>query len=219
MAIIISISHGKGGVSKTTTSVNLTGSLRELGYDAVLWDYDKDKPDALKWAARSNDISWVVKMGKDADLIDYIDDLSNNHEIIVIDTSPNYAKHAYEAILASDIVIIPTSTSFLDQDNTKDALGVPKLAKKPFKLLMSKVKKSTKEGKKILAQVSGRDIAFSTVITDRNVIAQCPESGKWIGEFAKNSDSHMQYLNLAKEVLVWIEDCNLSSKMNVAEEA
>lgn len=219
MAIIIAISHGKGGVCKTTTSVNLTGALRESGINAGLWDYDKDKPDAFKWAERSKEISWILKKDNGTDVIDYINDLSSKYEVILIDTSPNYAKHAYEAIIASDLVIIPTSTSFLDQDNTKDALGVPKLARKPFKLLMSKVKKSTKEGKKILSQVSGKDIAFSTVITDRNVIAKCPESGKWIGDFAKNSDSHKQYLSLAQEVLEWIKVCDMSYKMKIAEEA
>lgn len=201
-ATIIAISQGKGGAAKTTTSVNLAGALIEIGYKVQVFDWDVEKPDAIKWMESGNSIHWIKQIDKN-DPISDIEQFKNNYDVLLFDTPPNYDKNAFKAIMASDFVIIPTSVNFLDQENTKLAISVPMLAKKPFKILMSRVKKGTKEGKEIREHVGKQDISFNEIITDRNVIAQCPSKGKWIGEFSKGSDSHKQFLNLANEVVLW----------------
>lgn len=201
-AIIIAISQGKGGATKTTTSVNLAGALNELGLVTSLLDWDTEKPDAVKWMQDGKYINWIKLIDKD-DPISHIEKAKLQNDIIIFDTPPNYEKNAFKAIMASDYVIIPTSVNYLDQENAKSAISVPMLAKKPFKILMSKVKKGTKEGKEILSHVGKKDISFNEIITDRNVIAQCPIKGQWIGQYAKGSDSHKQFLNLATEVILW----------------
>jgi chromosome partitioning protein len=113
--------------------------------------------------------------------------------------------------MAADFVIIPTSVNFLDQENANDAISVPMLAKKPFKILMSRIKKSTKEGREIQAHVGNQDISFKSVITERYVIAQSPGAGQWVGQFAKDSDSHKQFLMLANEVILWTKDKSKTS--------
>lgn len=201
-AIIIAVYQSKGGATKTTTSVNLAGALNELGYKTFLMDWDTEKPDAVKWKQDGEFINWIKLIDKHDPITD-IDLIKNTHDFIIFDTPPNYDQNALKAIMASDYVIIPSSISYLDQENTKSAISVPMLAKKPFKILMSKVKKGTKQGKEIYQQVDKQDICFNTVITDRNIIAQCPSTGKWIGELSKGSDSHKQFINLAREVISW----------------
>lgn len=202
MGIVISVSQGKGGSTKTTTSVNLAGALRELGFSVKLLDWDIDKPDATRWMKKGSDIDWIELIDKD-NLKLSIDESKNNYDVIIFDTPPNYAPNAFKAIMASDFVIIPTSLSYLDQENTKEAISVPMLAQKPFKILMSRIKKGTKEGKEIQNQIGTQEITFNEIITDRNVLAQCPGYGQWIGQYAKGSDSHLQFINLAKEVIRW----------------
>jgi chromosome partitioning protein len=202
VAIVIAVSQGKGGAAKTTTSVNLAGALNEKGFSTFLFDWDLGKPDAIKWRGEGNYINWIESINKDNPIKD-IEEAKLKYDFLIFDTPPNYEQNAFKAIMASDFVIIPTSVNYLDQENAKDAISVPMLAKKPFKILMSKVKKGTKEGREIHGHVYKQDISFNSIITDRNVIAQCPRAGQWVGQFAKDSDSHEQFLMLANEVVLW----------------
>ena len=213
VAIVIAVSQGKGGVAKTTTSVNLAGALNEMGFSTFLYDWDAGKPDALKWKGNGEFINWIALISKDNPIKD-IEDAKLKNSFLIFDTPPNYEQNSFKAIMASDFVIIPTSVNYLDQENAKDAISVPMLAKKPFKILMSKVKKGTREGKELQDHVSKQDISFKSIITDRNVIAQCPKNSQWIGQFAKGSDSHYQFLMLAKEVLSWV---GVTQKMKMSE--
>lgn len=209
MTIIIAVSQAKGGAAKTTTTVNLAGALNEKGCSAMVLDWDTAKPDAIRWMKGKNSIDWIKQINTSDPLKD-INDHKGYYDFIIFDTPPNYEPNAFKAIIACDYVIIPTSVNFLDQENTKDAISVPLMAKKPFKILMSRVKKGTKKGKEIYKDVASQDISFKTVITDRDVLAQCPASGEWIGLFAKGSDSHNQFLNLATEVIEWTSKDNLN---------
>lgn len=213
VAKIIAISQGKGGAAKTTTSVNLAGALIEKGFSVFLFDWDLGKPDALKWKGDGKHINWIELINKDNPIKD-IEDAKLKYDFIIFDTPPNYDQNALKAIMASDFVIIPTSINYLDQENAKDAISLPMLAKKPFKILMSKVKKGTKEGREIQGHVGKQDISFNSIITDRNVIAQCPKKGQWVGQFAKDSDSHEQFLMLANEVIAWTD---IKKKINLEE--
>lgn len=212
-AIVIAISQGKGGAAKTTTSVNLAGALIERGYSTFLYDWDLGKPDAIKWKGDGKYINWIDLINKDNPIQD-IEEAKLKNDFLVFDTPPNYEQNAFKAIMAADFVIIPTSVNYLDQENAKDAISVPMLAKKPFKILISKVKKGTKEGREIQGQVDKQDISFNSIITDRNVIAQCPRTGQWVGQFAPNSDSHEQFLELADEVILWT---GIKQKANLEE--
>lgn len=200
--VVIAISQGKGGAAKTTTAVNLAGALNELGYKTFLFDWDVAKPDAVKWMQQGDFINWIKLIDKDDSVLD-IEKAKQKYDVLIFDTPPNYDQNAFKAIMAADFVIIPTSMNYLDQENAKSAISVPILAKKPFKILMSKVKKGTKEGKDIQSQVGNQDISFNEIITDRNVVAQCPSKGQWIGQYANGSDSHAQFLKFAKEVVLW----------------
>lgn len=200
--VVIAISQGKGGAAKTTTAVNLAGALNELGFKTFLFDWDSAKPDAVKWMQQGDFIDWIKLIDKDDPVLD-IEMAKQKYDVLIYDTPPNYDPNAFKAIMSADFVIIPTSMNYLDQENAKAAISVPILAKKPFKILMSKVKKGTKEGKDIQLQVENQAISFNEIITDRNVVAKCPSAGQWVGQYDKGSDSHNQFLNFAKEVVLW----------------
>jgi len=216
-AIVIAVSQGKGGATKTTTSINLAGAFLEMGYKTLVCDWDINKPDSTEWMKKGNSIDWVKLIENDMP-IDDIDKFRKQYEVIIFDTPPNYEQNAFKAVMAADYVIIPTTVNFLDQDNAKKAISLPMLAKKPFKILMSKVRKGTKASKEIENQVGHQDLSFNTIITDRHVMAQCPEVGQWIGDFSRGSDSHKQYQQLAKEVSNWV-NLSVHEKNSFAEGA
>lgn len=214
--------QGKGGASKSTSAVNIIGALRELGFKACVFDYDKEKPDAYNiWSKHGEKIDWIYFDNADKGLASSIDELSINHEVIYIDSSPNYSPNAFEALIIADLVIIPTSPDPLEKENAMKCVAGPQLAKKPWRFLLNKVDKSTKVGKEIITDAGNEGVTFSNVITKRAVVSQCPDAGKWVGDFARNSDSHKQFLSLGKEVISWAKDNNLEAKISttVLEEA
>lgn len=215
-AIVIAISQSKGGCAKTTTSVNLAGALNELTINTALIDWDINKPDATKWKEQGDYLNWIMAVDE-KNPKEFVDEMKKKYDIIIFDTPPNLERKAFEAVLCSDYVIIPSSTNFLDNNNTHDAIQLPLMANKPFKILMSRIKSSTNDGREVKSEVKDQDITFKEVITDRYVLAKCPGSGQWIGEFAKNSDSHKQFINLAKEVKEWIGLHKTNSKVKALE--
>lgn len=204
VATVIAVSQGKGGMAKTTTAVNLAGALNELGYPTILFDWDTNKPDAIKWKGNGDHLNWINKIDS-KDPIKDIEEAKQNYNFVVFDTPPNYEQNAFKAIMASNFVMVPTSPNFLDQENAKEAISVPMLAKKPFKILVSRIKNGTKEAKEIMSNIGNQDICFKSIIAERHALAQCSGLHQWVGQYAKKSTSHKQFLMLAEEVIVWIE--------------
>ena len=140
MGYVIAISQSKGGSTKTTTAINLCGALIEKGFKAVVADMDKDKPDAINWARQGKSIDFVLEMFEEKPM-DKMDHLRKTYDFIILDTPPNYMPAAFKAIMLSDFIILPCSPSFLDQTNLTDAIAIPKMAQKPFKILGCKITK------------------------------------------------------------------------------
>jgi chromosome partitioning protein len=198
MGKIIAISQSKGGSCKTTTAVNFTGCLIEKGFNAIVIDIDISKPDALLWSRNSETINFVKTIDID-NMLDEVNDLRNQYDFVIFDTPPNYMEAGLKAIMLSDFVILPASPSYFDQANLKKAIDVVKMAGKPYKVLASKFKTNTSLAQQTYKDLSSKGICFKTVITNRTVVEECAYEGKWIGEYANNSDSHKQFRQLADE--------------------
>jgi len=213
MGLVIAISQAKGGSCKTTTSVNLAGALKEKGYKVVLADMDKDKPDAVRWAEQGDSIDFIVPLYEDKPM-DKLEALRRQYDFVVLDTPPNYMPAAFKAIMLSDFVVLPCSPSFLDQNNLTDAIAVPRMSQKPFKILGTKVQKHHNLSKQLEQELQKSGLAFETLISSRTALLESAFEGAWVGEFAKGSESHQELLALAEEI---IELCGLV-KSNPPEE-
>lgn len=210
MGFVIAISQSKGGSSKTTTAINLCGALIEKGFKAIVADMDKDKPDALTWSQQGNHMDFVVPLFEEKPM-DRMESLRKKYDFIIIDTPPNYMPAAFKAIMLADFVILPCSPSFLDQSNLTDAIAIPRMAQKMFKILASRVSKRQKLSEKLIAELIKTEQAFNTFITTRSVILESPFEGKWLGNYRPGSPSHQEFLALADEV---IEIANVSVSPN-----
>lgn len=200
MGFVISVSQAKGGSAKTTTTVNLAGALKELGYRVVVADMDKDKPDAVTWARNGPHIDFVVPL-YDEKPLEPIERLKSKYDFVLLDTPPNYMPAAFKAIMLSDLVILPCSPSFLDQHNLSDAISVPQMAQKPFKIIGVRVQKRQNISEKLIKELKKTGYAFESFITLKTALAESAFQGKWVGEFMPNSVSHVEFKALAKELV------------------
>ncbi len=200
MAFVIAVSQSKGGSTKTTTTINLCGALIEKGYKAIVADMDKDKPDAVNWARQGGHIDFVMELFEEKPM-STMDQLKKQYDFVILDTPPNYMPAAFKAIMLSDFIILPCSPSFLDQNNLTDAIAIPRMAQKPFKILGCKISKRQKLSDKLISELIHTGMAFDTCISTKSAIMESPFQGKWLGQYKPGCESHKEFLALADEVI------------------
>ena len=199
---IIAVIQQKGGGTKTTTSINLGMALNEHGYKTLIGDMDSAKPDAVQWSemGECKIADNVMPIFKDNPR-QLISGLQEQYDFIILDTPPNLDGAALKAAILADLIIIPCSPSTLDQMALIRAVECALFAEKPFKLLASKVKKNTISSRQLMEDLKEAGQCFNTMITNSVVVEGAPSVGDWVGGFKPKSDSHIQYQELAQEVI------------------
>jgi len=105
----IGITNLKGGVGKTTLSINLAVCLAHAGYKVCIVDTDVNQT-SLKWyGVRDEKLPEVLVLGAiDSKALNKaVDKLHESHDIIIIDGTPSLSEMTTRIILASDLLIIP----------------------------------------------------------------------------------------------------------------
>lgn len=200
MSHVIALLQKKGGVTKTTTAINLLGVLREMGIDAVLCDMDKEKPDSLYWAENGEElVKYVIPLFEDNPM-KKVDDLKKGYKIIILDTPPQLESAALKAAIMCDLAIIPCGAAAIERRALEEAATCAMMANKPYKFLASRVTKNTISARSLKEQLEGTDTYFEATITNSVAMAACQDKGVWIGSYAPFSENHLQYCALAKEL-------------------
>ncbi|PAU74063.1 cobyrinic acid a,c-diamide synthase [Halomonas salipaludis] len=112
--MIIGVLNQKGGVGKTTLSVNLAAALARTGKRVLLIDADP-QGSALDWAAarEENPLFAVVGLPKPS-IHKELPVVGEGYDAIVIDGPPRVTDLARSAIMASDVVLVPVQPSPYD---------------------------------------------------------------------------------------------------------
>ena len=112
--MIIGVLNQKGGVGKTTLSVNIAASLARRGARVLLIDADP-QGSALDWtAARDGDPMFSVVGLPRPTVHKEIAKLAIDYDHVIIDGPPRVTDLARSAIMASDLVLMPVQPSPYD---------------------------------------------------------------------------------------------------------
>ena len=131
------------------------------------------------------------------------------YDYVLIDTPPTLGFLTLNALVASDMVLIPIQTQFFALMGLSMILDLLELIKTDLgydikkRYLLTIFDPRTKMAKEIVAQVKeslGEDV-FKTVIPNNIRLAEAPSYGLPISLHAPNSPGALAYSNLAKEVI------------------
>jgi len=108
MGSIVTVASGKGGVSKTSTVMILAVNLAVQGFRVAVVDADRNQSFASWHAQAYEGPEFTCKSEIDhIKVVDLAGELSENHDVVLVDTAGFESLTAASAIGMADFVLIP----------------------------------------------------------------------------------------------------------------
>lgn len=214
--MIILIANEKGGVGKTTISVNLAAMCRLAGKDVLLVDTDKQES-ANTWAAMRHEnniqpsITCVSKTGKVGyDLVN----LREKYDVIVVDAGGRDSLEMRQALAVCDVCVIPIKPAQFDVWSLSRMAGLigevtEKMERKinAFSFVngasANPSVRETQEVKEALADYSELFPVLGPVITERIAFRKASRDGLGVVELPSSlsdSKANLEMMALYREV-------------------
>jgi chromosome partitioning protein len=206
MSLIISFLNQKGGVGKSTLSINIAACLDLLGQKVLLIDADKQGT-ASTWASLRDETGFqVVSMARENMARDAIK-LAADFDFTIIDGPPQAETISRSCIVASDLVVIPIEpggaslwSSNLTIRQLKEAQELKPTLKCGF--VVSRKIGSTVLGRDTRSMAADAGIPmFQTEIEQRIAYAEALTMGKTIFEWSGRSPAAREIKTLTHELL------------------
>jgi chromosome partitioning protein len=204
--MVIAILNQKGGVGKTTLSINLSAELARSGGRVLLIDADP-QGSALDWsAAREGELPFTVVGLPKATIHKEIASLQKGYDHVVIDGPPRVTDLARSAIMASDLVVIPVQPSPYDvwaSDEIVKLIREASVFKETQKscFLINRKISNTAIGRDIRSALAAYEIpVLKTAICQRVVFAESAAQGKSVFEVSQGSQGAKEIKAVVKEL-------------------
>jgi len=205
--MIIGVCNQKGGVGKTTLSVNLAASLARHGARVLLIDADP-QGSALDWAAAREGEPLFSVVGLPRPTIHKeLPEIAKGFDYVVIDGPPRVAEVAASVVMASDVVLIPVQPSPYD---IWAADEVVKLIEKAS-VYKENLKSVFVVNRKITNTAIGRDVGealsayqlhtLKASITQRVIFAEAVAKGQAVFELEPDGPAAQEIEVVKDEIL------------------
>ena len=214
MSFVISFLNQKGGVGKSTLSINVAACLAMLGQKVLLIDADKQGTSSTWASLREETPFQVVNMARENMARDALR-LAAEFDFTIIDGPPQAETISRSCIVASDLVVLPIEpggasrwSSDLTVRQLKEAQELKQSLKCGF--VVSRKIGSTVLGRdtRLMAADAGIPV-FDTEIEQRIAYAEALTMGKTIFEWSGAGQAVIDIQNLSHELLEVLIEQNI----------
>lgn len=219
MPLVLAVANQKGGCGKTTTVMNLAGGLTAAKYRVVVVDADP-QASATMWslAQGQGGLAFEVRVARSFAYSNKI--LSLDCDIVLVDTPPGIAdspefaaQFARSVVSGCDAILVPLRPSMLDFAAAETFVRYLTRTKKPetkAALLLNGMdhtvtsREAPAAAARLFAPVSNGTI-FQSTIGRRAAITEVSGSGKTIFDYRPRHVAALEYANLTKEIIQWLD--------------
>ena len=207
--MIISFLNQKGGVGKTTLSINVAAYLATRGHKVLLVDADK-QGSATTWAGLRDETGFqVVSMARD-NLAKDVLRIASDYRYAIIDGPPHAEGIARACVIASDFVALPiepsglsTWASDLTVRQVREAQDYKETIKCGF--VVSRKIGKTVIGREIRGMAGEAGIPIlNAEIEQRVAYAESLTMGKTIFEWAPDGAAAREIAALTEEIIAHV---------------
>lgn len=212
MALTIAVSSLKGGVGKSTISLNLAACLHRAGHRTLVVDADPQGT-CRTWAAKAAELGHdgppVVAMeGKT--LRRDLERVAKGFDVVVIDSPPRMGVEARAAMVAADFVLMPVTPGGADVWALRETIAVLEDARQLRPELRAAVVLNradrTTLAKLTAAAIDGLDVdMLDSTLSNRVAFGEATLGGVGVVDYAPDSEAAREIRRFTKAVLAMME--------------
>ena len=228
MGKTIAIANQKGGVGKTTTSINLSASLAAKGKKVLVIDTDPQGNTTSGFGVEKNDLDNTVSIipsnvnlaAAEIELIgvdrkEYIlkrevEWIKDGFDYIIIDCPPSLSMLTINAMTTADTVLVPIQCEYYALEGLSQLIHTINLVKERlnpdldiegvvFTMYDSRTNLSMQVVENVKSNLSQK--VFQTLIPRNIRLAEAPSYGMPINAYDPKSAGAEAYMQLAEEVI------------------